>query len=80
MPGVIVSSQVSQYQVNVSVPSDGICQVSSDSMLIVKCQISGIRYQVLSKNMSSTVVRYQVSGIVSSITYQCQIINMSISG
>ena len=52
----------------------------SNNMSIVKCQISGVRYHVLSDNMSSTGVRYQVSDQVSSITYQCQIINMSVSG
>jgi len=39
------------------------CQVSSDSMSIVRCQISGVWYQVSCDNMSSTGVRYQVSGI-----------------
>ena len=63
--GVIVSSQVSQYQVKyVLVPYDNICQVSSDSMLIARCHISGVRYQVSSDNMSSTGVRYQMSSIV----------------
>jgi len=48
---------------NVPVPSDSICQVSCDSMSIIRCHISGVRYHVSSDNMSSTGVRYQVSGI-----------------
>jgi len=48
---------------SVSVLGDSICQVSSDSMSIVRCHISGARYQVSSDNMSSTGVRYQVSEI-----------------
>jgi len=32
-------------------------------MSIVKCHILGVRYQVSSDNMSSTGIRYQVSGI-----------------
>ena len=60
------------------VPSDSICQVSSDSMSIVRCHISGVRYQVLSNNMSSTGVIYQVSSIT------CQVpvsdINCQVSG
>ena len=50
------------------------CQVS-DSISIVKCHISGIRYQASSDNMSSTSVRYQVSGIrcqVSVSDVKCQ--------
>jgi len=36
---------------------------------------------VLSDNMSSISVRYQVSGIGCQVkTYQCQVINMSASG
>ena len=50
-----------------SVLSDSMCQVSSDSMLIVSCQVSGVRYQVLE-------IRCQV------YTYQRQVINMSVSG
>ena len=38
------------------------CQVN-DRMSIIKCHILGVRYQVSSDNMSSTGVRYQVSGI-----------------
>jgi len=51
------------------------CQVS-DSMSIVKCHISGVRYQVSSDNMSSISVRYQVSEIrcqVQHVMYRCQI-------
>ena len=51
------------------------CQVS-DSMSIVKCYIIGVRYQVLSEDMSSTGVRYHVSSIrcqVSGVKYRCQI-------
>ena len=59
---------------------------------VIACQSSGVRYQVLSDNMPSTSVKYQVSGIrcqVSCIKYQCQIsdiknqvsnINISVSG
>jgi len=35
-------------------------------MSIIKCHISGVRYQVSSDNMSSTGVRYQVSNNMSS--------------
>ena len=52
--------------------SDNICQISSDSMSIDKCHISGVRYQALSDNMSSTGVRYQVSGI------KCQVITCQV--
>ena len=61
MSGVIVSSQVSQYRSNVLVLGDS-CQMS-DSMSIIRCHISGVKYQVSSDNISSTGVRYQVSGI-----------------
>ena len=46
--GVTTSGQVYQYQMS-------IYQVSSDSMSIIRCQISSIRYQVSSDNMSSMV-------------------------
>ena len=63
-----------------SVLGDSICQVSSDSMSIVRCQVSGVRDQVLSDNMSSTSVRYQVLEIKCQVyTYQGQVINMSVS-
>ena len=63
-----------------SVPGDSICQVSIDSISIVRCHISGVRFQVPSDNMSSTGVRYQVSGILCQVyTYQGQVINMSLS-
>ena len=55
-----------------SVPGDSIYQVSSDSMSIVRNHISGVRYQVLSDNMSSTGVRYQVLGI------RCQVITCQV--
>jgi len=59
MSGVIVSSQVSP---SVSVLSDSICQVSSDSMSIIRYQISNVRNQVSSDGISSISVMYQVSG------------------
>jgi len=56
--GVTISGQMCQYQVL------ALCQVLSDSMSIVRCQISGVRYQVLSDNMSSNVsdIKCQGSG------------------
>ena len=81
--GVTISGQMCQFQVIA-------CQVS-DSMSIIKCHISGVKYKVSSDNTSSTGVRYQVSKIrclvitcnvpMSDIkyqvyTYQGQVINM----
>ena len=63
-----MSSTCVRYQVS------GIkCQVITYQVPVsdIKCQGSGVKY-----NMSSTSVRYQVS----CITYQCQIINMLVSG
>jgi len=57
--GITISGQMCQYQVIA-------CQVS-DSMSIIKCHISGVRYQVSSDNMSSTGVKYNMSSTVSDI-------------
>jgi len=62
--GVTISGQVCWYQVIACQVSDSMsivkCHISGAS---VKCHISGFRCQVPSDNMSSTGVRYQVSGV-----------------
>ena len=64
-----------------SVPGDSIYQVSSDSMSIVKCHISGVKYQVSSDNMSSIGVRYQVSDIsYQVIAYQVPVSDIKCQG
>ena len=62
--GVTIPSQVYQYQV-----------IACVEYQVIACQSSGVRYQVLSDNMSSTSVRYQVSEIrcqVSALDIKCQ--------
>ena len=46
-----------------SVPGDNICQVSSDSMSIVKCQVSGIRCQVITCQVPVSDIKCQGLGV-----------------